>query len=161
MDIASPKNLEKIAQDSVQPVSYSVDVFVGKRLRELRVLKGISQAQLGKAVGVTFQQIQKYEVGANRISASRLFQVASILSVPVSDFFIGIEEMASLGCAKPSSASGKPSLHSLKASEKTDAHRQRETLDLVSAYYRIQDSSRRRKIYELIKLMAAEDQLSA
>ena len=65
----------------------SVDVLAGKRLRAFRVNKGLSQTEVGEAVGVTFQQIQKYENGSNRISASRLQQLATLLDVRVADFF--------------------------------------------------------------------------
>jgi transcriptional regulator with XRE-family HTH domain len=64
-----------------------VDVHVGRRLREMRLLRGLSQSALGKRLGVTFQQIQKYERGANRLSASMLWHAAEALNVPVSSFF--------------------------------------------------------------------------
>lgn len=69
-----------------------VDEFVGNRIREARLLRGISQERLGKALGLTFQQVQKYERGTNRVGASRLFDIAEILGVPVSYFFEGLEQ---------------------------------------------------------------------
>lgn len=66
-----------------------VDVYVGSRLRERRYIIGLSQTKLGNMVGVTFQQIQKYEIGKNRIGASRLYEFAMILLVPVNYFFDG------------------------------------------------------------------------
>lgn len=68
-----------------------IDVLVGQRIRALRCAQGMSQADLGQKVGVRFQQIQKYESGANRVSASRLLALAQTLSVPVSHFFEGLE----------------------------------------------------------------------
>jgi transcriptional regulator with XRE-family HTH domain len=68
-----------------------IDVLVGQRIRALRCAQGMSQAELGQRVGVRFQQIQKYESGANRVSASRLLSVAQTLGVPVSHFFEGLE----------------------------------------------------------------------
>lgn len=67
--------------------SHPVDVHVGTRLRQRRSLLGISQTKLGESVGLTFQQVQKYERGSNRVSSSRLFEFAQILDVPVSYFF--------------------------------------------------------------------------
>lgn len=69
-----------------------VDVFVGQRLRELRMLAGLSQSDVASALGLTFQQLQKYERGFNRVSASRLFKLAQFFRVPVSVFFDGLEE---------------------------------------------------------------------
>ena len=68
----------------------AVDIHVGHRLRQLRTLRGLSQEKLGEAIGLTFQQIQKYERGANRIGASRLFDIAKVLGVEIAYFF---EEM--------------------------------------------------------------------
>jgi transcriptional regulator with XRE-family HTH domain len=67
--------------------THSVDVFVGEQLRFSRITRGLSQTALGNAVGVTFQQVQKYERGTNRIGASRLFAIAQVLGVPISSFF--------------------------------------------------------------------------
>lgn len=69
-----------------------VDVFVGQRLRELRMLAGLSQSDVAAALGLTFQQLQKYERGFNRVSASRLFKLAQFFRVPVSVFFEGLDE---------------------------------------------------------------------
>src|ERR1051326_7783937 len=70
---------------------HPVDIHVGRRLREARLLAGLNQEQLGEAIGVSFQAVQKYEVVSNRISASRLFQAASVLGRPVSYFFHDLE----------------------------------------------------------------------
>ena len=68
----------------------AVDIHVGRRLRQLRTLRGLSQEKLGEAIGLTFQQVQKYERGVNRIGASRLFDISKVLGVEIADFF---EEM--------------------------------------------------------------------
>jgi transcriptional regulator with XRE-family HTH domain len=68
-----------------------IDVLVGARLREIRSLRGISQEKLGEMLGVTFQQVQKYQCGKNRISASRLYQIAKIFEVPLGYFYEGLE----------------------------------------------------------------------
>jgi len=131
-----------------------VDVHVGARLRLRRNLMGMSQEQLGKACGLTFQQIQKYERGANRMGSSRLYQFAKLLDVPVSYFFddVRMERNAvqpMLGFAEKEQASLEGSV----VADSEMMHR-RETLELIRAYYRITDPKTRRKVYELIKSMA-------
>lgn len=69
---------------------HPIDRYVGQRVKALRIDRRLSQTALGEAVGITFQQIQKYEAGTNRISASRLFEIATVLSVPVRSFFDGV-----------------------------------------------------------------------
>jgi len=71
-------------------VPHQVDVHVGKQLRGLRVSKGLSQTDLGKALGLSFQQVQKYENGSNRVSASKLYDISQFLGVPLSYFFHGL-----------------------------------------------------------------------
>lgn len=119
-----------------------VDAHVGSRVRLRRTLLGMSQEKLGNAVGLTFQQIQKYERGLNRIGSSRLYQFSKVLDVPVSYFF---DEM-------PGNMGSQPSL---AGQVETAAHDEnmsrRETLELVRAYYKIDDRNTRRRIYELIK----------
>ena len=74
---------------------HPVDVTVGNRVRELRIRRGLSQQALGEKVGVSFQQIQKYERGTNRMGSSRLVQIADVLDVPVASFFDGLGKAAS------------------------------------------------------------------
>jgi transcriptional regulator with XRE-family HTH domain len=127
-----------------------VDVHVGGRVRLRRTLLGMSQERLGNAVGLTFQQIQKYERGANRIGASRLFDMAQVLDVPVQFFF---EEMI----AAPLSADYLPQLGDIDGQPELpdqDPMTRRETLELVRAYYRIPDAQLRRKLFELAKALA-------
>ena len=114
---------------------HQIDIYVGSRVRRRRTLLGLNQTQLGEKLGITFQQVQKYENGANRISASRLYQMTRILDVPVSFFFDGIVEGAS-------------------AWSPDDILVKRETLEFVRAYYRIGDPAARKHLFELIKAMA-------
>jgi transcriptional regulator with XRE-family HTH domain len=129
-----------------------VDVHVGARLRVRRNLAGLSQDQLAKALGLTFQQIQKYERGVNRMGASRLFQVARLLSVPVGYFF---EQLPTLHNAMPGfSGSAQETPEDMPEKPRDDLLHRKETLDLVRAYYEIEDQVQRRKIFELIRSMA-------
>lgn len=125
-----------------------VDVHVGGRLRLRRTLLGYSQERLGDAVELTFQQIQKYERGANRISASRLYQFANVLNVPVSFFYDDMDE----------SISGKKA-HKKSEPESIDQSvlLERETLVLVRSYYGIPDPSKRRCVAQLIRSIAQMD----
>lgn len=125
---------------------HPVDIHVGSRVRMRRTLLGMSQEKLGEALGLTFQQVQKYERGANRIGASRLHEISHILDVPVSFFF---EEMGSETAA--ASAAG---LSDEPAEFEHDPLAKRETLELVRAYYRIVDPKVRKRIFELTKAVA-------
>lgn len=123
-----------------------IDIHVGSRVRLRRTLLGMSQEKLGEAVRLTFQQIQKYERGVNRIGSSRLYQLSQILDVPVSFFF---DDMPPLdGRALPGLREGPP-----QPFEK-DPLVKRETLELVRAYYRITDNAARKRLFELTKAMA-------
>jgi transcriptional regulator with XRE-family HTH domain len=137
-----------------------IDIHVGSRLRMRRNLVGLSQEQLGKSLGLTFQQIQKYERGINRMGSSRLFQIAKTLSVPVAYFFEEIAESVAVS-GKPGFAENEQaSLENAPTSERQndyDILRRRETLELIRAYYRIQDTKQRRKVYELIRSMSDEE----
>ena len=124
-----------------------VDIHVGGRVRQRRTLLGLSQEKLGDAVGLTFQQIQKYERGANRIGASRLFQLSRILDVPISFFFEDIP-------ANLRTAEGQVTIGLREREQKTlepDPLARRETLELVRAYYRISNPKVRKRLFELTK----------
>jgi len=124
-----------------------IDVQVGSRVRLRRNMLGLSQEKLGEAIGLTFQQVQKYERGANRIGASRLHRLAQILEVPISYFF---EEMGTA-----SAPGGR--LAEDQAGFEHDPMTRRETLELVRAYYRIPDEKLRKRIFELVKAAAAAE----
>lgn len=134
-----------------------VDVHVGKRLRVRRSLLGMSQEKLADAIGLTFQQIQKYEHGVNRISAGRLFQFSKILDVPVSYFYdqVGADnDDASAGVALAGFADNDQ--EGFAGPEKDDVMQRKETLDLVRIYYSIEDEQKRKEILRFIKTMAGE-----
>ena len=117
-------------------MAHPVDVHVGKRVRHRRWLTGITQQQLAESVGIKFQQIQKYETGMNRISASRLWDIAGTLGVPVSYFFEGIENSAKLADNLPG-----------------DILADKEALELVRSYYAIPEQQRRR-LFDLARVLS-------
>ncbi len=109
-----------------------IDLHLGRRLRRRRRLLGLTQQQLATAVGIRFQQIQKYECGANRISAARLWQLSVALEIPVSYFYDGISEAPRREGA--AGAEGKP----------REVLARKETMDLIRAYYQLGERPRRR-----------------
>jgi transcriptional regulator with XRE-family HTH domain len=117
-----------------------------------RTLLGFSQEKLGDALALTFQQVQKYERGANRVGSSRLFEISRILDVPVSFFF---DEMSS-----EVSAAGAVSSTEIGVTAQQDPFAKRETLELVRAYYRITEPRVRKRIFELMKSIAADNDKS-
>lgn len=129
-----------------------IDVHVGTRIRLRRTLLGMSQEKLGEALGLTFQQVQKYERGVNRVGASRLFDLSRVLDVPISFFFDDLpDSLSGFGAKRASGMSD-----SQDGFEEENMNR-RETLELVRAYYRISDPSIRKKVFELIKSMAPNE----
>ncbi len=114
-----------------------IDVHLGKRLRRRRRLLGLTQQQLAGACGVRFQQIQKYECGANRISAARLWQLSEALEVPVGYFFDGLSDEAA---ERPVDAGQGPG----------EVLARKETQDLINAYYQLGERPRR-KLLDLAK----------
>jgi len=137
--------------------SHPVDAHVGTRMRQRRTLLGMSQTRLGDAVGLTFQQVQKYERGANRVGSSRLYEFAKALDVPVSYFFDEMPGNVLAGrpmAARVKKGGGFGEAGTPFAVEK-DPLIKRETLQLVRAYYKIREPSVRKRIYELVKTMGA------
>jgi len=132
-----------------------VDVHVGSRIRLRRTLLGLSQDKLGQALGLTFQQVQKYERGANRVGASRLFELSRILDVPVSFFYDDMPDSVA-GAFGPPAGGFQDGPH---ASYEANSLNRRETLELVRAYYRIANPKVRKRLFELTKSLgkAAED----
>ncbi|MBE9476099.1 MAG: helix-turn-helix transcriptional regulator [Proteobacteria bacterium] len=120
-------------------MAHPVDEYVGKRVRQRRWMVGFSQQQLGEAVGIKFQQIQKYETGMNRISASRLWDIADALDVPIIFFFDGYDES---GTSSGNDASGQGDLLADK-----------EALELVRSYYAIPENQRR-KLFDLARVLS-------
>ena len=125
-------------------MKHPVDVHVGKRIRHRRWMVGMTQQQLGENVGIKFQQIQKYETGMNRVSASRLWDIAAALDVPISFFFEGVEE----------ETGGID--HLVDARKKGDLLADREALELVRSYYAIPEQQRRR-LFDLARVLSEED----
>ena len=128
-----------------------IDQYVGARIRMRRIMLGMSQERLGDAIGLTFQQIQKYEKGTNRIGASRLQQVGIVLNVPVEFFFEG----APLHNGTISSNDGFR--ESLAAGYVTEFMSTAEGIHLMQAFTKIKDSKIRKRILELIDVMARAD----
>lgn len=112
---------------------HPVDIHVGKRIRHIRWMVGMTQQQLAEKVGIKFQQIQKYETGANRVSASRLWGIAEALCVSVPFFFEGLDNILNI--------------------ETLEAMRSKEAIELVRAYYAIPELQRRR-LLELARVLA-------
>lgn len=124
-----------------------IDLHVGKRLRRRRRLLGLTQQQLAEKVGIRFQQIQKYESGANRVTASRLYELATTLNVPVGYFYEGMPQ--SITVASPVSPANDRDLIA------ADVLSQKETLELIRAYYKLGDRPRRR-LLDLAKALQDE-----
>ena len=115
-----------------------IDVHLGRRLRRRRRLLGLTQQELAQACGVRFQQIQKYECAANRMSAARVWQLAEVLEVPVSYFYEGFAEAQAMG-----------------VEEGGEVFSRKETRDLVRAYHQLGERPRRR-LLDLAKSLNGE-----
>jgi transcriptional regulator with XRE-family HTH domain len=124
-----------------------VDIHVGSRVRLRRLLLGMSQEKLGDELGVTFQQVQKYERGANRIGASRLFRVATVLQVPIGFFFEGLEATPVSGFAEGDQT---PLIDDFINSP--------EGVALAAAFARIREPAVRRKLLELARTLSEESE---
>ncbi len=116
-------------------MKHPVDAHVGKRIRHRRWMVGMTQQQLADRVGIKFQQIQKYETGMNRVSASRLWDIAEALTVPVSFFFEGLNEDGTVTAAG------------------SDVLADKEAMDLVRSYYAIPEAQRRR-LFDLARVLS-------
>lgn len=131
---------------------HPVDVHVGTRIRQRRSLLGLSQTTLAKAVGLTFQQIQKYERGSNRCSSSRLFEFAKVLNVSVPYFFEEMPASTLAGAGRsPKGGAGTP------VAQEKDPLIKRETLELVRAYYKIREAPVRKHIYGMMKALGKSE----
>lgn len=138
---------------------HPVDVHVGKQLRVQRIIMGLSQEALAKAVGITFQQVQKYERGINRMSASRLYDFARVLSVPVAYFFEGFE---SQGGEKAAGSGGYRYDTRLQGGVAEGGEPEfdqeqvltRETLELMRSYHRLKSPLLRRRFVDLLRAVS-------
>ncbi len=144
----TPQQTSRGRTSSGQP--NPIDIYVGARLRLRRTLMGLSQVTLAKALGLTFQQVQKYERGVNRIGASRLYDLAQVLGVGIDYFYA--EMTPDIEAASPRHMAGP-----VEDSEtrQLDIMSNRETLELVKAYYRIADPDIRRRVHKLAKTLGA------
>lgn len=125
-------------------MKHPVDVHVGKRIRHRRWMVGMTQQQLGEVVGIKFQQIQKYETGMNRVSASRLWDIATALDVSISFFFEGIEdETVAVD-------------EMIEPQQRGDLLADKEALELVRSYYAIPEQQRRR-LFDLARVLSSEE----
>lgn len=144
-----PRYYGKGSSDAPDPV----DIHVGSRVRLRRAILGFSQERLAEALGLTFQQVQKYERGVNRVSASRLFHLGQILDVPVNYFFEGFNEKA------PDRAYGfadtKQEDFSWLEDEEGDMMERKETVELVRTYYQVQDPALRKNFMKMLKTLVA------
>ncbi|WGI23036.1 helix-turn-helix transcriptional regulator [Amylibacter sp. IMCC11727] len=129
-------------------MKHPVDIHVGKRVRHRRWMLGVTQQQLGDSVGIKFQQIQKYETGMNRVSASRLWDIAEALDVPVSFFFEGF--------AKDDADTESVVADVTASKAQGDLLSDKEALDLVRSYYAIPENQRR-KLFDLARVLSASD----
>jgi transcriptional regulator with XRE-family HTH domain len=125
-------------QIGIKVMKHPVDVHVGKRIRQRRWMNGTTQQQLAQAVGIKFQQIQKYETGMNRVSASRLWDIANVLGVTVSFFFEGLEDAMA---------------QAAKGDVPRDVLTDKEALDLLRSYYAIPENQRRR-LFDLARVLS-------
>lgn len=127
-----------------------IDVHVGGRVRLRRMMIGMSQEKLGEMLGLTFQQVQKYEKGANRIGASRLYHMAQILGVPVQFFYEDVDVAES---ARPPKGFSDKDQTPLVMDFLTTS----EGLNLTRAFMKIQDGKLKRRILDLVRTLAGED----
>lgn len=126
-----------------------IDVQVGNRVRIRRMLIGMSQERLGDLLGLTFQQVQKYEKGVNRIGAGRLYEVARILNVPVDFFYEGIADSGRPNAGEPE---GAPIMAFISSGE---------GLQLSTAFMKIKDAKVRKRVLDLVKSLAEEEEQKA
>lgn len=133
-------------------MAHPVDVYVGARLKTKRTAQGLSQSEIGRYLGVTFQQVQKYEKGVNRIGPSKLYEVAKLLKTPINYFFDGFEELKN-----------KNNCCFNEDGEEFDSENNvsdREALRLIKAFTSIKDPKIRKQITSLVKAMSMQESLS-
>jgi transcriptional regulator with XRE-family HTH domain len=126
-----------------------IDAQVGNRVRLRRMLVGMSQEKLGEMLGLTFQQVQKYEKGVNRIGAGRLYQVANILGVPISYFYEDVSEREPDGLLPANDHATPPVMELLSSNE---------GLQLALAFMRIREAKVRKRVLELVKSLSDEEE---
>ena len=137
-----PRTSMSVAAKRSRAQANTVDTHVGQRIRDKRNERGMSQTEVANALGVTFQQVQKYERGTNRVGASRLFDLSRILSVPVQYFFEGLNNQPT-----PIEEEDDNVIHLMKP----------DTVELVEAYYKVENPQVRRQILSTIRSISFGD----
>jgi transcriptional regulator with XRE-family HTH domain len=135
-----------------------IDRYVGGRIRGRRLGLRVSQTKLGQAIGVTFQQIQKYESGTNRVGASNLFRIAKALAVEVSFFFEGLPSQERFDTG--AEAMGLGLAEAPMPEFETDPMTSRESFELMHNYYRIPDPQVRKRLFQLVRVLANQAETS-
>ncbi len=148
--MAKSKSGSKLGYGHGTGIPNPVDVHVGARLRQRRTLLGMNQTKLGVAIGITFQQVQKYEKGTNRIGASRLFDLSRVLDVPIQFYFDDMPN--AVAASSPAQGGGKAKK---PPNYEPDPMATRETLELVRAYYKISDPQIRKQLHAMTKALGA------
>jgi transcriptional regulator with XRE-family HTH domain len=124
-------------QGSIEAMYHKTDVHIGRRVRERRIAMGLSQSELAEGLGISFQQVQKYESGANRISGSRIWDIASLQQEPVGHFFEGLD-----ATIQPADGNGE------------DPLLDRQTLEIARAVNKIEDDQLKNQLVRLVKACA-------
>jgi len=156
MNTLPPKAPKKFIPAGRPGIANPIDVHVGARMRMRRIMCGMSQQKLGDALGLTFQQIQKYERGTNRLGASRLWDLAAVLDCPITFFFDDMP--ADVAGNSPRLRAGvEGEGETPEVGIVSDPLAKRETLELARAYYRIKDPVVRKRVFELVKAQAKVD----
>ncbi|MEC8172360.1 MAG: helix-turn-helix transcriptional regulator [Pseudomonadota bacterium] len=137
-----PRTSTSVAAKRIRAQANTVDTHVGQRIRDKRNKRGMSQTEVANALGVTFQQVQKYERGTNRVGASRLFDLSRILSVPVQYFFAGLNNQST-----PIEKEDDNVIHLMKP----------DTIELVEVYYKVENPQVRRQILSTIRSISFGD----
>ncbi|MEC8136926.1 MAG: helix-turn-helix transcriptional regulator [Pseudomonadota bacterium] len=137
-----PRTSTSVAAKRIRAQANTVDTYVGQRIRDKRNKRGMSQTEVANALGVTFQQVQKYERGTNRVGASRLFDLSRILSVPIQYFFAGLNNQST-----PIEKEDDNVIHLMKP----------DTVELVEAYYKVENPQVRRLILSTIRSISFGD----
>ncbi len=150
--------MDTTAERSDLPRPSPIDVHVGARIRLRRTLLGMSQEKLGEALGLTFQQVQKYERGANRVGASRLYDISRALDVPISFFFDDMGNGPGPGAAHTAALAAGRRLGGFAETQEAfgDDGARREADELVRAFTRLTDPSVRKRVLELIQSLAPD-----
>ncbi len=147
-------NMKNQKTRKTKGVPDNVDRFVGQRLKSRRILLSMSQEKLAESVGITFQQVQKYERGTNRISSSRLLKFSKVLQVPVGFFFEGAEDTIGYETQGKKTGFSDSNQEPLDDSMPADVFVRKESLILLRSYYAVSDPEMRKTFLKILKSMA-------